>query len=308
MLAGQYSAGCGSNHPYCDGYHTRERATGLVSVEKELLGSGFTGVLQCARKTRTVSQPDCHHHRGRPCWAGSSIRTAHARASVLLSAIGPNNRAKLPQRNMSTPRLNRPLKRSEAPALVPWISARVLASISVKQLLLQDQEYLASVAAVGLVMTESLSRGGRVFFCGNGGSAADAQHLAAELTGRFLKERPGIAGLALTTNTSTLTAIANDYSFDEVFSRQVEGLAHAGDVLLGISTSGNSANVVRAIKVARRMKVSTVALTGKSGGRLATAAEHCIRIPSDETPRIQEAHILTGHILAEIVEEEMFGG
>ncbi|MBZ5654295.1 MAG: D-sedoheptulose 7-phosphate isomerase [Acidobacteriia bacterium] len=208
---------------------------------------------------------------------------------------------------MSTPQLSRRLKRSEASALVPWISAKVLASISVKQLLLQDEAYLASVAEVGLIMTGSLRDGGRIFFCGNGGSAADAQHLAAELTGRFLKERPSLAGIALNTNTSTLTAIANDYSYEEVFSRQIEGLARAGDVLLGISTSGNSENVLRAMEVARRMTVSTAALTGKSGGKLATAAEHCIRIPSDETPRIQEAHILTGHILAEIVETELFG-
>jgi D-sedoheptulose 7-phosphate isomerase len=195
----------------------------------------------------------------------------------------------------------------DASALVPGISAKVLASISVKQLLLQDQGYLTSVADVGLAMTGSLSQGGRIFFCGNGGSAADAQHLAAELTGRFLKERPSLAGVALTTNTSTLTAIGNDYSYEEIFSRQIEGLARAGDVLLGISTSGNSGNVVRAMEVARRMMVSTVALTGRSGGKLATAAERCIRIPSDETPRIQEAHILTGHILAEIVEAELFG-
>jgi len=208
---------------------------------------------------------------------------------------------------MATPQLTKRLKRSEASALVPWISAKVLASISVKQLLLQDEAYLASVAEVGLVMTGSLSHGGRIFFCGNGGSAADAQHLAAELTGRFLKERPSLAGIALTTNTSTLTAIANDYSYEEVFSRQIEGLAQAGDVLLGISTSGNAGNVLRAMEVARRMMLSTVALTGKSGGKLSTAAEHCIRIPSDETPRIQEAHILTGHILAELVEAELFG-
>lgn len=209
--------------------------------------------------------------------------------------------------NMSTPQLSRQQKRSEASALLPWISAKVLASISVKQLLLQDELFLASVADVGVIMTASLSRGGRIFFCGNGGSAADAQHLAAELTGRFLKERPSLAGIALTTNTSTLTAIANDYSYEEIFSRQIEGLAQPGDVLLGISTSGNSANVLRAIDVARRMRVSTVALTGKTGGKLAARAEHCIRIPSDETPRIQEGHILTGHILAEIVEAELFG-
>jgi D-sedoheptulose 7-phosphate isomerase len=208
---------------------------------------------------------------------------------------------------MSSPQLSKRLKCSEASALVPWISTRILASVSVKQLLLQDEAYLALVAQIGLIMAGSLSRGGRIFFCGNGGSAADAQHLAAELTGRFLKERPSLAGIALTTNTSTLTAIANDYSYEEIFSRQIEGLGRAGDVLLGLSTSGNSGNVVRAMDVARGMMVTTVALTGKAGGKLAAAAEHCVRIPSDETPRIQEAHILTGHILAEIVETELFG-
>ena len=208
---------------------------------------------------------------------------------------------------MSTPQLKRRPKRSEVPTLVPWISSKVLASIAAKQALLGDQEFLAAVAKVGLAMTECLAEGGRIFFCGNGGSAADAQHLAAEFTGRFLKERPSLAAIALTTNTSTLTAIANDYSYEEVFSRQIEGLAQAGDVLLGISTSGNSGNVLRAVGVARRMKVKTVAFTGKSGGKLASAVDHCIRVPSDETPRIQEAHILTGHILAEIVEAELFG-
>jgi len=198
-------------------------------------------------------------------------------------------------------------KRREARDLVPEISARVLASISVKQALLQDDEFLSTVAEVGLLMAEAMVDGNRIMFCGNGGSAADAQHLAAELAGRFLKHRPGLAGIALTTNTSTITAIANDYSYDEIFSRQLEGLAHAGDVLVGISTSGNSTNVLRAIEVAQRMGVSTVALTGKHGGKLLAAAQHCIRIPSDETPRIQEAHILTGHILAEIVETAVFG-
>lgn len=146
-----------------------------------------------------------------------------------------------------------------------------------------------------------------MFFCGNGGSAADAQHLAAELTGRFLKERSSLAGIALTTNTSAITAIANDYSYEEVFSRQLEGCGRAGDVLVGISTSGNSGNVVRALEAARSRKLVTVGLTGKRGGKVADAAEYCIRIPSDETPRIQEAHILSGHILADIIETELFG-
>jgi D-sedoheptulose 7-phosphate isomerase len=186
------------------------------------------------------------------------------------------------------------------------IADRIRASIAVKQELLADSSFLSSVAEVGVVITKSLRNNGKILFCGNGGSAADAQHLAAELTGRFLKERPSLAGIALTTNSSTLTAIANDYSYEEVFARQVEGIAISGDVLIGISTSGNSANVLLAMEIARSMNVVTVALTGRSGGKLASAVEHCIRIPSDETPRIQEAHILTGHILAEIVEDQLF--
>jgi D-sedoheptulose 7-phosphate isomerase len=206
---------------------------------------------------------------------------------------------------MSTP----PLKTKGSPPsqLIPWISDKVRASISVKQLLLADKEYLSAVSQAGLLIAEALANGGCILFCGNGGSAADAQHLAAELSGRFLRERRALAGIALTANTSVLTAIGNDYSFDEVFSRQIEGLASSGDVLLGISTSGDSPNVLRAMKAATAMQLATVALTGATGGKLAEVAAHCIRIPSSETPRIQEAHILTGHILMEIVEAELFG-
>ena len=208
---------------------------------------------------------------------------------------------------MSTVKVGRASKQAQAAALVPRVSATVLASISVKQLLLEDKVYLQTVAEVGQIMAQSLRLGGQVFFCGNGGSAADAQHLAAELTGRFLKERSSLAGIALTTNTSAITAIANDYSYEEVFSRQLEGCGRAGDVLVGISTSGSSGNVVRALEAARKRKLVTVGLTGKKGGKVASAAEYSIRIPSDETPRIQEAHILTGHILADIIETELFG-
>jgi D-sedoheptulose 7-phosphate isomerase len=155
-------------------------------------------------------------------------------------------------------------------------------------------------------MAEALASGRKVIFFGNGGSAADAQHLAAELTGRYMMERRGLAGLALTANTSALTAISNDYSFEMVFARQIDALGCPGDVAIGISTSGKSANVVRALEVARANGLMTAALTGKAGGRLAAAVDHCIRIPSDCTPRIQEAHILSGHILCEIVEHELF--
>jgi D-sedoheptulose 7-phosphate isomerase len=207
---------------------------------------------------------------------------------------------------MSSTGAKKPVKHKSTP-LADLISQRVRASISVKQLLLEDEDYQAAVQQAGLLMAQSLAQGGRIFFCGNGGSAADAQHLAAELTGRFLKERRSLAGMTLTANTSALTAIGNDYSFDEVFSRQLEGLARPGDVIVAISTSGNSPNVLRAMETARGLGVKTIALTGKSGGKLAAAAEYCIRIPSSETPRIQESHILTGHILMEIIEAELFG-
>ena len=207
---------------------------------------------------------------------------------------------------MSTTGVNKSAKQ-KGESLSSLITQRIRASISVKELLLEDKMYLSAVHEAGLLMAQSLAHGGRIFFCGNGGSAADAQHLAAELTGRFLKERHSLAGMTLTANTSALTAIGNDYSFEEVFSRQLEGLARSGDVIVGISTSGNSRNVLRAMEAARRIGVKTIALTGRSGGELAAAVEHCIRIPSSETPRIQESHILTGHILMEIVEAELFG-
>jgi D-sedoheptulose 7-phosphate isomerase len=179
-------------------------------------------------------------------------------------------------------------------------------SIAVKQRLLEDEQYQAQVLALGNAMARTLASGRKVIFFGNGGSAADAQHLAAELTGRYMMERPGLAGLTLTSNTSSLTAIGNDYSYDMIFARQLEALGCAGDVALGISTSGNSTNVVRAVDLARSKGITTAALTGKTGGALLSQVDYCIRIPSECTPRIQEAHILTGHILCEIIEHELF--
>ena len=188
------------------------------------------------------------------------------------------------------------------------VAARIAEQIAVSQILLKDQRFLASVVTIARLMAKALKSGRKVLFFGNGGSAADAQHLAAELGGRFMKERPALAGLALTTNSSSITAIGNDYAFDTVFARQIEGLARRGDVAVGISTSGNSPNVLKAIAVARGKKLITVGMTGAKGGKLASAADHCIRIPSDSTPRIQEAHILAGHVLCEIIEHELFGG
>jgi D-sedoheptulose 7-phosphate isomerase len=179
-------------------------------------------------------------------------------------------------------------------------------SVALKEQLLRDDQYQSQVLALGIVMAEALASGHKAIFFGNGGSAADAQHLAAELTGRYLVERPALAGLTLTANTSSLTAIGNDYSYDMVFARQLEALGSAGDVALGISTSGTSSNVIRAMEIARSKGIISAALTGKTGGALLSRVDHCIRIPSECTPRIQEAHILTGHILCEIIEHELF--
>lgn len=147
--------------------------------------------------------------------------------------------------------------------------------------------------------------GGKAIFCGNGGSAADAQHLAAEFLGRYLLERRPLPALALHANTSALTAIANDYGYEQVFSRQLEALARPGDVLVGLSTSGNSASVVEALQVARRLGLTSIALTGAGGGRLAPLADILLAVPSTETPRIQENHILIGHCLCQAVEQAL---
>jgi D-sedoheptulose 7-phosphate isomerase len=179
-------------------------------------------------------------------------------------------------------------------------------SIAVKQKLLSDGGILAAIAEIAETCSQSLCDGNKIMFCGNGGSAADAQHLAAELSGRFYLDRKPLAAEALTVNTSFLTAVANDYSFDEVYARLVEGSGHAGDVLVGLSTSGNSENVIRAFKAAHRKGIITVGLTGESGGKLAELSDFIIRVPSSDTPRIQEAHILIGHIICEIVERNLF--
>lgn len=159
-----------------------------------------------------------------------------------------------------------------------------------------------AIAAAAGLMTDALKAGGKVLFCGNGGSAADAQHLAAELTGRYLHDRPPLAAVALTVDTSALTAIANDYSYDVVFARQVRGLGRAGDVLVGLSTSGNSRNVVAALEEARAIGLRTIGLTGAGGGRMTGLCDICLCVPSSDTPRIQELHIAAGHMMCELVE------
>ena len=176
----------------------------------------------------------------------------------------------------------------------------------------QQQALLASlhslnddVLRAGQIAAQTLRQGGKVLFCGNGGSAADSQHLAAELTGRFIKDRRPLAAVALSTDTSALTCIANDYSFDEVFARQVAGLGRAGDLLIGISTSGNSRNVIRAVEEAQKLGMQSVGLLGRDGGQLRALCNHAIVVPHNVTARIQECHILIGHTLCGLIEQEL---
>ncbi len=172
--------------------------------------------------------------------------------------------------------------------------------------MLSDSQIVVTVAKVSEILVKALKQGNKALLFGNGGSAANAQHIAAELVGRFALERPALPALALSVNTSCVTAIGNDYGFDQIFSRQIEALARLGDVAIGISTSGNSANVLRAMSTARKIGLHTIALTGHTGGNLRNTVDHCICVPSNETPRIQECHILIGHIIAELVEREIF--
>ena len=186
------------------------------------------------------------------------------------------------------------------------VSDLIEASIATKQCLLKSADVVLTVANVSELLANALRRGNKVLLFGNGGSAADAQHIAAELVGRFAFDRPALPVIALSVNSSCVTAIGNDYGFDRVFSRQLEALARPGDIAIGISTSGNSPNVVLALLVARKMGLHTVALTGRTGGSLLKNVDHCICVPSNETPRIQECHILVGHIISELVERELF--
>lgn len=179
-------------------------------------------------------------------------------------------------------------------------------SIAVKQAILNNPELQARIQQAADIITSALRSGGRVHFCGNGGSAADAQHLAAELSGRFYLDRPPLNAEALHCNTSYLTAVANDYGYEAAFARLLQGTAKEGDVLVAISTSGNSRNILNAIEMAKTMGVKVIAMTGESGGAMRDRADILLNVPSADTPRIQECHILIGHILCELVESEMF--
>jgi len=166
-----------------------------------------------------------------------------------------------------------------------------------------ETEMQGAIEAAGRLMLQTLQNGNKILLCGNGGSAADAQHIAAELTGRFLKERRGLPAVALTTDTSALTAIGNDYGFERIFERQVEALAVEGDLLVGISTSGNSANALRALELANDLGCMTLGLSGRDGGAMNDLCDLNLVVPAQETARIQEMHILIGHLLCAMVDE-----
>jgi len=183
----------------------------------------------------------------------------------------------------------------------------VQASISVKQEVLQNEELLKTVKECIAVIVKAFKSGNKVLFCGNGGSAADAQHLSAEFSGRFYTDRDALPSEALHCNSSYLTAVANDYSYDVIYSRLIKGIGNKGDVLVGLSTSGNSKNIYNAFEVAREKGMITIAFTGLSGGTLKSLSDYLINIPSTDTPRIQESHILLGHIICQLVEAEYFG-
>jgi D-sedoheptulose 7-phosphate isomerase len=187
------------------------------------------------------------------------------------------------------------------------IASLIAGSIEVKQQLMTDEVFLEKIEKAVQVITAAFNNGKQVLFCGNGGSAADAQHLSAEFSGRFYKNRKALRSEALHCNTSYLTAVANDYSYDVIYARLVEGICEEGDVLVGLSTSGNSKNIIEAFVTAKNKGVITVGFTGADGGKMKDISDFLFNVPSSITPRIQESHILVGHIICELVEEKLFG-
>ena len=180
------------------------------------------------------------------------------------------------------------------------------ASVSVKQQIIADDELQQRIKKAIDTITSAFNDGRKVLFCGNGGSAADAQHLAAEFSGRFYKNRPALPAEALHCNTSYLTAVANDYSYDVIYSRIIDGIGFDGDVIIGLSTSGNSANIVKAFDAAKQKGMVTVGFTGIAGGGMKLNSDYLINVPSTDTPRIQESHIMVGHIICQLVEENLY--
>ena len=189
---------------------------------------------------------------------------------------------------------------------IKTVKAEIQASIDVKTSLLSNEALIQQVSSLANRCSDSLKAGGKIIFCGNGGSFADAQHLSAEFSSRFLFDRPGLASLALGTNSSAMTAIGNDYGYEEVFAREIEAIAEPRDLIIAITTSGNSANIIKALASAKRKKIPAVVLTGAGRGNLEPDIE-TINIPSSETARIQESHILIGHIICGLVESNIFG-
>ena len=187
------------------------------------------------------------------------------------------------------------------------IADQIRASISTKQAILSDKGLMRNIAAAAQMIVDAYEQGKKTLLAGNGGSAADAQHIAGEFVSKFYFDRPGIASIALTTDTSIITAIGNDYGYDKLFSRQIQAQGSAGDVFIGISTSGNSANLVEALRMCGQKGIKTIGITGFTGGKMDSMCDLCIKVPSGETPRIQESHILIGHIICCIVEEKLFG-
>lgn len=182
----------------------------------------------------------------------------------------------------------------------------ISASVDVKNEILKNDAMVERIETIAADMVAALKNGNRIYFCGNGGSAADAQHLAAEFSGRFYIDRDALPAEALHCNTSYLTAVANDYSYDVIYARLIKGMGQKGDFLVGLSTSGNSANIVKAFEVAREKGIHTVGFTGDSGGKMKELSDYLLNVPSKDTPRIQEAHILIGHIICQLVEEQYF--
>lgn len=190
--------------------------------------------------------------------------------------------------------------------MIDFIKSKIQTSVDLKTSLLNNKSILETVDAVVKDITSSYKNGGKVLWCGNGGSAADSQHLAAELSGRFYYDRPPLFSEALHVNTSYITAVANDYSYDIIYSRLVEAMGKKGDVLMGLSTSGNSGNVLKAFEKANEMGIITVGFTGETGGKMKDHCKYLINIPSKDTPRIQECHMLLGHTICEMVEINLF--
>jgi D-sedoheptulose 7-phosphate isomerase len=191
--------------------------------------------------------------------------------------------------------------------MLPLIEAQITASIAIKNRLLSDKLLVQQIKEAVEMVTTAYQNNHKTMVAGNGGSAADAQHIAGELVARFYFDRPGLSAISLSTDTSILTAVGNDYGFDRLFSRQIEAHGMAGDIFIALSTSGNSANILKALEACKEKGVKTIGLTGESGGKMADLCDICIKVPSSETPRIQESHILIGHIICYLVEETLFG-